>query len=78
MVIELLDKLHESGDLKALFRAGVVSQSAINSRKIYHTYIDRINNNTPKGKSVRDTANVHNTSLKTVYTAIKNMEIKLK
>ena len=75
MVINLLDRLHNSGELKALYNAGVISSSSINNRKIYHTYIDRIKNNIPKGEAVKDAASVHSVSLMTVYTAIKKMEI---
>jgi hypothetical protein len=76
MVINLLDRLHSTGELKALYNAGVISQSAINNRKIYHTFIDRINKGIPKGQAVKDSAFTHKTSLKTVYTAISKMELK--
>jgi ArsR family metal-binding transcriptional regulator len=75
MVINLLDRLHGSGELKALYMAGVISFSSINNRKIYHTYKDRINNDVDKGEAVKQAADVHNVSYVTVYTAIKKMEI---
>jgi hypothetical protein len=73
MVIDLLDKLHESGDLKALFKAGVISPSVIQWRKIYHTYKGQIENGRTKTQAVNETSDVHDCSVDQVYRVIRRM-----
>jgi hypothetical protein len=74
MVIDLLDKLHESGDLKLLFQSGMVSSKVILQRRIYHTYKSRTEFNSKNHKAVKETAGVHNVSTNTVYKIIRSMQ----
>ena len=73
MVIDLLDKLHESGDLKALFKAGVISSSVIQWRKIYHTYKGQIDNGSSNAQAIAETSEVQNCTIDQVYKVVKRM-----
>ena len=73
MVIDLLDKLNESGDLKSLFNAGMISGKVINQRKIYHTYKNRLLS-VSKSQSIIDASKVHRVTTRTTYNVIKSME----
>lgn len=75
MVIDLLDKLHESGDLKALFKAGVISPSVIQWRKIYHTYKGQIESGRTNARAIDEASEVHNCSIDQVYKVVKRMTV---
>ena len=74
MVIDLLDRLHNSGDLKVLFNSGVVSGSVIEWRKIYHTYKGGINQGVKKTIAVEETSEVHSCTIDHVFKTIRKME----
>jgi len=73
MTIDVLDKLYESGDLRTLVNAGIVSTSVLNYRKIYHAYTERIESGRKKMEALDDISFVFDTSYVTIYKVLKIM-----
>lgn len=74
MDIELLDRLHDSGELRDLVHSGLVSPSVIKWRKIYHAYNLQINKGVKKTQAITDIGDVFDVSEKTVYLVLKKFK----
>lgn len=74
MKIELLDKLHDNGELLELVNSGLVSTSVITWRKIYHAYNLQINKGVKKTQAITDIGDVFGVSEKTVYLVLKRFK----
>ena len=72
--IELVDKLYESGDLKQLVDHGLVSVNIYEWRKIYKSYLNRLEAGRSKLHAKQDVSDTFDVSLKTVYRVVSRME----
>ena len=74
MKIELLDKLHDSGELRELVHSGLVSPNVITWRKIYHAYNLQILKGVKKTQAITDIGDVFGVSEKTVYLVLRRFK----
>ncbi len=74
MIINLIDKLYESGELLSLIKCGVVPPQILMYRKIYHSHQERIQSGRKKMEAKDDVCFVFDVSQRTVYRVIKFME----
>lgn len=73
--IKLLDKLYETGELRALMQLGVISPNAVTWRKVYHLHEERLNAGSAKMLAKLEVSDVHNLSLKSVYRILDHMNM---
>jgi hypothetical protein len=76
MTIEILDRLYESGELRSLVRAGLISVNANVYRNIFHAYKFRVDNGAKSSQAITDVADMFKLSDRTVYRIIKQMKEK--
>jgi len=74
MTILILNKLHESGELRSLVLSGIISVNVLEWRKMYNCYQDLINKGISKADAVRGAADTYNTSYRTVYRVIEKLK----
>jgi hypothetical protein len=74
MTILILNRLHESGDLRSLVLSGIVSVNVLEWRKMYNCYQDLRLKGVAKYEAIRGTADVHGTSYRTVYRVIEKFK----
>ena len=72
--IEVLDKLHDSGDLIELAKAGLVSTSILLYRKVYHAYQFQLLNGVKKTQAITDIGDVFGISERMVYRIINKFK----
>lgn len=72
--IEVLDRLYDSGELKQLLDAGLISINVIVWRKIYHAYNLRLSQGVPSLQAISDTADVFRISDRSVYRTIERLK----
>ena len=73
MTIEILDRLHNTGELRNLVSSGLVSSNVILWRKIYHGYESEILKGNVKTQAVENVSIVFGVDTRTVYRVIKRM-----
>jgi hypothetical protein len=73
MIIELIDKLYESGELLALIQSGFISPQVLLYRKVFHLYNDRIELGRTKTEAVDDVCFTFEYSQRSVYYILKFM-----
>lgn len=73
MTIEILDRLHNTGELRNLVSSGLVSSNVILWRKIYHGYESEILKGHVKTQAVENVSIVFGVDTRTVYRVIKRM-----
>jgi hypothetical protein len=76
MNIDVLDRLHESGELSNLIQGGLISINVLMWYKIYKSYIFQISNGIKKTQAITDIADVFNVSERIVYRVIAKFENK--
>lgn len=74
MTINILDKLHESGELRNLVHSGLISPNVILWRKIYHSYQLEILKGHVKTQAVENVSIVFGVDTRTVYRILKRMK----
>ena len=74
MTISILNKLHESGELRSLVLSGIVSVNVLEWRKIFNCYQDLITKGVSKTNAVRGAADVYNISERTVFRVIEKLK----
>ena len=72
--IEVLDKLHDSGDLIELAKAGLVSTSILIYRKVYHAYNFQLLNGVAKTQAITDVSDVFGISERMTYRILKKFK----
>ena len=75
MTIEILDRLHNTGELRNLVSSGLVSSNVILWRKIYHGYESEILKGHVKTQAVENVSIVFGVDTRTVYRVIKRMRL---
>lgn len=65
-MIELLDRLHESGELQRLINSGFVSGTVAIWRNVYHHYETELETTGSKMQAMSNTADNCNLSLQTI------------
>lgn len=75
--IDLILKLHKSGELKMLYQFGLVSPRVENDRDIYMVYCKNLTKEINKTNAVKATAAYKNLSEKKIWKVIKIMEQKI-
>ena len=73
MTINILDKLHNTGELRNLVQSGLVSSNVILWRKIYHCYESEMLKGHVKTQAVENVSIVFGVDTRTVYRVIKRM-----
>ena len=76
MNIDILEKLHESGELSDLIQGGLVSINVLMWYKIYKSYVFQMNNGVKKTQAITDISDVFNVSERIVYRVISKFENK--
>lgn len=71
--INLIDKLYETGDLKMLVDHGLVSVNVYEWRKMYKSYLSRLEAGRSELHAKQDVSDTFNVSLKTVYRVVTKM-----
>lgn len=67
-----MDKLYDSGDLRELVKAGIVSLEILEQRKIYHAFYAHIEKNqVGKVQAAKDVGKVFGVSSRHVYSILK-------
>lgn len=74
MAIEILDRLHESGELRILVHSGIISHNVIFWRKIYHAYHSQMSKGEKSTQAVSDVADVFGISDREVYRILKRFK----
>lgn len=74
MTIRIIDRLHESGELRNLVQSGLVSENVILWRKIYHGYESEILKGHVKTQAVENVSIVFGVDTRTVYRVLKRMK----
>lgn len=74
MTIEILDRLHNTGELRNLVSSGLVSSNVILWRKIYHCYESEIMKGHVKTQAVENVSIVFGVDTRTVYRVLKRMK----
>lgn len=74
MTIEILDRLHETGELRKLVHSGLISVNVIQWRKIYHAYNFRLTQIESSVQAVSDTADMFGVSDRTVFRIIERLK----
>lgn len=72
--IQVLDRLHDSGDLEAMVKSGLISVSVILWRKIFHAYESRILEGETESQSVTDISDTFGVSERTVYRTLNRLK----
>ena len=75
MTREILDRLHNTGELRNLVSSGLVSSNVILWRKIYHGYESEILKGHVKTQAVENVSIVFGVDTRTVYRVIKRMRL---
>lgn len=73
-MIKILDKLHETGELRDLVLSGLISPNVLIQRKIFHAYNLQIDNGVSKMQSVVDVSTVFCVSERMVYRVLKRFK----
>lgn len=76
MNIDILERLHESGELSDLIQGGLVSINVLMWYKIYKSYVFQMNNGVKKTQAITDISDVFNVSERIVYRVISKFENK--
>ena len=76
MNIDILERLHESGELSDLIQGGLVSINVLMWYKIYKSYTFQMSNGVRKTQAITDIADVFNVSERIVYRVISKFENK--
>jgi hypothetical protein len=71
MTIQLIDKLYESGELRPLIEAGLISPNVLNWRKVYNTYQSLIKNGSKEMQAKEGAADTHNIGVRSVYRILE-------
>jgi hypothetical protein len=74
MAIDILDKLHESGELRELVHSGLISHNVIFWRKIYHAYHSQMEKGEKSTQAVSDVADVFGISDRMVYRILQRFK----
>lgn len=74
MVIDTLDKLHDSGELEKLCRSGLISVNVIVWRKIYHAYHQQLEMKVSSAQAITNVAEVFGVGDRAVYRTIKRLK----
>lgn len=75
LTIEILDQLHDSGELRKLVNSGLISVNVIQWRKIFHAYHFRVGQINSSHQAVSDVAEVFGVSERTVYKTIERLKM---
>lgn len=73
-MIKLIQKLSESGDLKKLFDAGLISSKVFFYRNVYLDYDKRIRTGMKSKAAIQKTADEFDVTDRTIMYAIKIMK----
>lgn len=76
MMIEILDRLHDSGELRELVHSGLISPNAIFWRRIYHSYKKQIEDGVKPFQAVNDISDIFGISNRSVYRILKILKSK--
>ncbi len=76
MNIDILERLHDNGELSKLIQGGLVSINVLMWYKIYKAYIFQMENGVKKTQSITDIADVFGVSERIVYRVIAKFESK--
>jgi hypothetical protein len=76
MNIDILERLHDSGELRDLIQGGLVSINVLMWYKIYKSYTFQMENGVRKTQAITDIADVFNVSERIVYRVIAKFENK--
>lgn len=72
--IEILDDLYESGKLRQMVNAGLISINIIIWRKVWHAYQLQIKNGSAKFNAVKEVSEIFNISERQIYRILKNLK----
>lgn len=76
MNIDILERLHDSGELRDLIQGGLVSINVLMWYKIYKSYTFQMENGVRKTQAITDISDVFNVSERIVYRVIAKFENK--
>lgn len=71
--IEILDDLYESGKLRQMVNAGLISINIIIWRKVWHAHQLQIENGSTKFNAVKEVSDVFDISERQIYRILKNL-----
>lgn len=71
--IEIIDKLHESGELRNLINSGFISPQAVFWRKVYYCYENEIEKGIGKLQAIENVSEVFKVEQRTIYRILKRM-----
>lgn len=74
MTIQILDKLHESGELRNLITSGLVSENVLLWRKIWHCYHNEIDKGVQRMQAIQNVSDVFAVENRTVYRVLKRLK----
>lgn len=72
--IEILDDLYDSGKLRQMVNAGLISINIVIWRKIWHAYQLQIKNGSPKFKAVKEVSDIFDISERQIYRILKKLK----
>jgi hypothetical protein len=71
MTINILDKLHESGELRELVQSGIISSKVIYWMRVYHSYHTQVEGGTQKTQAVYNVADIFGIQERMVYRILQ-------
>jgi hypothetical protein len=74
MAIEILDKLHDSGELRELVHSGLISHNVALWRKVYHACDSQVNSGIKKSHAVINVAYTFGISDRMVYRILERFK----
>jgi hypothetical protein len=74
MTIDILDKLHESGELRELVHSGLVSANVILWMRVYHSYHSQVEKGIKKTQAVYNVSDVFAISDRMVYRILEKLK----
>lgn len=76
MNIDILERLHDSGELRELIQGGLVSVNVLMWYKIYKSFVFQMESGVKKTQAITDIADVFGVSERIVYRVIAKFENK--
>lgn len=73
-MIETLDRLYESGELRDLIRGGLIAPNVLYWRKVFKCYENEISKGVTKMQAVENVCEVFKIEQRTVYRILKRMK----
>lgn len=74
MAIEILDRLHDSGELRELVYSGLISHNVTLWRKVYHACNTQVDSGVKKSQAVTNVADTFGISDRMVYRILERFK----